>query len=120
METIIILVAIGLAAGALSGFVGLGGGIVLVPALVYFLGMTQHSAQGTALAVMLPPIGILAVMNYYKSGYVDMKSAMIIAGAFILSSYFSSKAALNIPADQIKKVFGGILLVISLKMLLGK
>ena len=120
MSTIIILIIIGLCAGVLSGFVGLGGGIIIIPALVYFLGMTQHTAQGTTLAMMLPPIGILAVMNYYKSNFVDIKAAFILAAAFIIGSYFGSGAAVNLPAETIKKVFGGIVLLIALKMIFGK
>jgi uncharacterized protein len=118
--TIFILLLIGLMAGSLSGLVGLGGGVVIVPALIYFLGMSQHMAQGTSLAVMLPPIGILAVMNYYKSGYVDMKSALILSGAFIIGGFLGSKVAIALPPQTIKKVFGIVVLLVGLKMIFSK
>lgn len=120
MSTILILLAIGLVAGILSGFVGLGGGIVIIPALVFFLGMQQHTAQGTTLAMMLPPIGILAVMNYYKNNFVDMKAALILATAFIIGGYFGSKFAVALPAESIKKIFGIIILLLAVKMIFGK
>ena len=120
MTTIGILLLIGLVAGIFSGFVGLGGGLIIVPALVYFLGMSQHMGQGTALAMMLPPIGILGVMNYYKNDYVDMKAALFLAAAFIIGSYFGSKAAISLPADAVKKTFGVVMLLLALKMIIGK
>ncbi len=120
MNTILILLAIGLAAGILSGFVGLGGGIIMIPALIYFLGMSQHTAQGTTLAMMLPPIGILAVMNYYKSDFLDIKAAIFLSLAFVIGGYFGSKIAIALPADQIKRIFGVIILIVSLKMIFGK
>jgi uncharacterized protein len=120
MEIFLILICTGLAAGMLSGFVGLGGGIVLVPCLVYFLGMSQHLAQGTSLAVMLPPIGILAVLNYYRTGYVDMKSAIILSIAFIIGGYFGSKIAIGLPEHTLKRGFGIIVLLVAVKMIFGK
>lgn len=88
VQTIIILSAIGLSAGILSGFVGIGGGIIIVPALIYLLGLTQHQAQGTSLFLMLPPIGILAVYNYYQSGTINFWFGGIIAITFIIGGYF--------------------------------
>ena len=115
-----ILLFIGICAGFLSGMVGIGGGIVIVPMLVYFLGFDQHSAQGTALFMFLFPIGILGVMNYYNKGHVDMKTAAIIASTFILGSYFGSKLSLSIDKATITKVFGILFLIISLKMIFAK
>ncbi len=86
--TLIILISIGLAAGVLGGMVGLGGGIIIIPALIMLLGLGQKEAQGTSVAIMLPPIGILAVLNYYKAGYVNVKFALVIALAFILGGSF--------------------------------
>ena len=83
-DTIVILAIIGLAAGILGGFIGIGGGLIIVPAFVFFLGMTQFQAQGTSLAMMLPPIGILAVMNYAKSDNLNWKYAAILAITFIM------------------------------------
>ena len=117
ITTLIILIVIGILAGILSGMVGVGGGIIIVPALVYLLGFSQHTAQGTSLALMLPPIGILGVMNYYKAGALNMKYAMIIAVAFILGGYIGSKISITYFSEEtMKKVFGIIMLVASIKL----
>lgn len=120
MNTTLILLIIGLAAGVLSGMVGVGGGIIIVPALVYFLGFNQHLAQGTTLAMFLLPIGILGVYNYHKAGYIDVKVALIIAATFVAGSYFGSKIAISIDQSIVKKIFGVIMLLVSIKMILGK
>jgi uncharacterized protein len=120
MTTIIILLCIGLFAGILSGLIGIGGGIVIVPALVYFLGTTQHQAQGTSLAVLLLPVGVLAVHTYYKTGQVNLQWAGIIATAFVLGGLIGSKISVNLDEQVLKKVFAVILLVVAMKMLLGK
>ncbi len=120
IATLLILLLIGLAAGVFGGMVGLGGGIIMVPALVYLLGMTQHGAQGTSLAVMLPPIGLFAVMNYYKAGQLNMKYAMVIAAAFLIGGYFGSKLALNIPVPTMRKIFAFAMIVMAINMLLKK
>jgi uncharacterized membrane protein YfcA len=78
-QTILLLILIGLFAGMMSGFVGIGGGVIIVPALIYIMGLSQHEAQGTSLILMLPPIGILAVMNYYKAGQLNLNYGIIIA-----------------------------------------
>ena len=119
-STILILLLIGLSAGYLSGFVGVGGGIIIVPALVFFLGYTQHMAQGTSLTLMLPPIGLLGFYNYYKSGNTNIYAALIIAVAFIFGAYFGSKLSISLDQKVVKKVFGGVMLLASLKMLIGK
>lgn len=120
MTTILILLCIGLFAGILSGMVGIGGGIVIVPALVYFMGMSQQEAQGTSLAVLLLPVGILAVYLYYNAGYVDVKSALIIALTFVIGGFVGSKIAISIDQNMLKKVFGVFMLLLSLKMLFWK
>ncbi len=120
MATIIILLCIGLFAGILSGMVGIGGGIIIVPALVYFIGMSQHEAQGTSLTVLLLPVGILAVYYYYNAGYVDVKSALIIALTFVVGGFIGSKIAISIDQNMLKKVFGIFLLLISFKMIFWK
>jgi len=120
MTTIIILLALGLIAGVLSGMIGIGGGIVIVPVLVYFLGFSQQEAQGTTLAMFLPPIGILAVYNYYKAGYVDIKAALIIGITFIVGSYVGSKISISLDQSIVKRIFGIIILLISLKMIFTK
>ena len=114
------LLLVGLFAGFLSGMVGIGGGVVIVPVLVYFLGLTQHQAQGTVLFMFLLPIGILGVFNYYKSGNVDIKYAFIIASTFVVGSYFGSKLSISLDQEIVKKIFGCIMLLISLKMIFWK
>ena len=120
IPTIVVLIFIGLAAGLLSGIIGIGGGLIMIPLLIILLGLDQHTAQGTSLAVMLPPIGILAAMNYYKSGNLNWEYALIIATTFIVGGYFGSKIALQLSPQVLRKVFGVIMLVASLKMIFSK
>ena len=115
--TIIMLLVVGLAAGMLAGLVGVGGGVIIIPALVYILGFTQKEAQGTSLGILLLPVGILAVANYYKQGYIDVKAVVIISLAFVVGGFFGSKLALSIPQDTLRKIFGTLLLVLAIKML---
>jgi uncharacterized membrane protein YfcA len=118
--TFLILVMIGLVAGFLSGIMGLGGAIILIPALVLFLAMDQRMAQGTTIAIMLPPIGLFAAFNYYKAGYVNVKYALIIAAVFMVGGYLGSKLALNIPIGVLKRMFAVVLALIAVKMALVK
>ena len=120
ITTIVILAIIGLAAGIFGGMVGLGGGVIMIPAMVYFLGMTQTGAQGTSLAVMLPPVGLFAVMNYYKAGQLNLKYAAIIALTFLIGGYFGSKIALNIPISTLRRIFALALILIAVNMMLKK
>ena len=113
----IILILIGVASGMLSGFVGVGGGLIIVPALVLFLEFSQKMAQGTSLAILLLPVGILAVMEYYKHGYIDIKIALIISAGFVVGGFFGSRIALVLPQDTIKKVFAVFMLIVAIKML---
>jgi uncharacterized protein len=118
-NTILILVLIGLFAGLLGGFVGVGGGIIIVPALVWFLGLSYHQAIGTSVAVMLPPIGILAAWNFYRSGDLNMPYAAVIAGAFVIGGYFGSKMSINLKESvhYVKLIFGVIMLYAAGKMI---
>lgn len=117
ISTLLILILIGLFAGVLSGMIGVGGGIIIVPALVYFLGLSQHAAQGTSLALMLPPIGILAAMNYFQAGQLNVKYALIIAASFIIGGYFGSKISIEfISETMMKKIFGIVMLVAAIKL----
>jgi uncharacterized membrane protein YfcA len=118
--TLLLLLGIGLFTGFLAGMLGIGGGLVLIPGLVMIMGLTQQSAQGTSLAMMLPPIGIIAAYNYFKAGYVDIKFALILAGAFIIGSYFGSKIAVRLPEEVLKKIFGIFLFLVAIKMLFWK
>ena len=120
LTTILILVIIGLMAGVFGGMFGIGGAIIMIPALVYFLGVDQHTAQGTSLAVMLPPIGLFAAYNYYKAGQVNIWYAVIIAVSFMIGGYFGSKIALTIPENLMKKIFGILLIIMALRMIFSK
>lgn len=118
ITTLLILVLIGLLAGVISGMVGVGGGIIIVPGLVFLLGMTQHGAQGTSLALMLPPIGIMAAYNYHKAGHLNWKYAAIIAVAFVVGGYFGSKWTVTYFDEKtLKKIFGGMMLLAGVKMI---
>lgn len=117
IQTIIILIVVGLAAGVLSGMVGVGGGIIVVPCLVFFLGFSQKAAQGNSLALLLLPLGILGVMNYQKEGYIDYRVVLAMAAGFVLGNFFGSKWALNLNDEKLKKIFGIILLLAALKIL---
>ena len=117
LQMIIILLLVGLAAGILGGLVGVGGGIIIVPSLIYFLGFSQKEAQGTSLGILLLPIGILGVLQFYKAGYVDMRSVWLVSFGFLVGSYFGSKIALNFPQETMKKIFAILMILIALKML---
>lgn len=120
MNEILILLAVGLLAGYLSGLVGIGGGIIIVPVLVYFLGMTQQMAQGTTLFMFLFPIGILGVMQYTKANMLDWRAAAFIAVTFVIGSLFGSKTAMSIDSNLLKKIFGGIIILLGIKMVFYK
>jgi hypothetical protein len=117
IQTIIIIILIGLAAGMLSGLVGVGGGIIIVPALVFFLGFSQHQAIGTSLGILLLPAGILAVINYYKKGFIDLKVVFILFIGYVIGSYFGSSISLNVSQEALKKVFALMLIITAIKML---
>jgi uncharacterized protein len=117
---LLILIVIGIITGFMAGMLGIGGAIIMIPALVFFLGISQQAAQGTSLAVMLPPIGIIAAYNYYKAGHVNITFAIILAVTFLAGSYFGSKLALNLPQAALKKIFGVLLLLVAAKMLFSK
>lgn len=111
---------IGIISGILGGLFGLGGGLIMIPALVYLLKFDMHLSQGTTLAAMIPPIGILAAYEYYKSNYVNIPVALFIACGFIVGAWIGAKTAISINDDILKKMFGGMLFIISLKMIFGK
>lgn len=116
---VIFLICIGLAAGILSGLIGIGGGIIIVP-LLLVLGFTQQQAQGTSLAALLPPVTLLAVINYYKQGFVDWRYAITISVFFILGGFLGSKIAIGLDEKVLRKVFGVVLLIIAGKMIVSK
>jgi len=117
---IIILIIVGVVAGSLSGVLGIGGGLVMVPALVYFLKMSQHSAQGTTLALMLPPITILSTYVYWKNGFVDLRVCLYLCLGFLVGSYFGGKLAVTIPAVYLKKTFAIFLVGVAINMFFRK
>jgi len=116
-QTLIILIIIGIVAGILAGMVGVGGGIIIMPCLVFFLGFSQKMAQGTSLGILLLPIGLLGVWEFYKEGYVDMKVVLIISAGFFVGSYVGSKLALSLSQETVKKVFAILLFIVAIKML---
>jgi len=116
-QTIVILVVVGLIAGILSGLVGLGGGVIIVPALVFILGFSQHQATGTSLGILLLPAGIFAVLNYYKKGYIDVKVVLILFVGFLVGGYFGSRMSLSLPEGTLKKIFAVALILIAGKVL---
>jgi len=120
IQTVFLLLAIGLSAGALGGIFGIGGGLIMIPGMVLLLGIDQHTAIGTSLAVMLPPIGIAATYNYYKSGSVNLTYAVIIALAFIVGSFLSSKLALALPEMTMRRIFAVFLVIMGVRMFFGK
>jgi len=120
MNAIIVLLCVGLVAGFLSGLIGIGGGIVIVPVLVYALAMNQKTAQGTTLFMFLMPIGILSVYNYHKAGHVDYKTAIIMALTFVVGSFFGSKTAIAIDTKLVKQIFAMAMILIGIKMLWNK
>ncbi len=120
ISMILILIAIGIFTGVVAGMFGIGGAVILIPALVFILGFSQHDAQGTSLAMMLPPIGLLAAYNYYKAGHVNLIFALILAVFFMLGAYFGSKIALNLPQIVLRKIFAVLLLGIAIKMFLTR
>jgi uncharacterized membrane protein YfcA len=115
--TALLLVLLGLTAGLLSGLVGIGGGVVIVPALVLFFGYSQKLAQGTTLALLLPPIGILAVLTYAKAGSVDFKAAAFMVGGFVIGGYFGAKLVTHLPDVVVAKAFGVFLLALAVKFI---
>ncbi len=116
-QTVILIILVGLAAGMLSGMVGVGGGIIIVPALVYILGFSQHKAMGTSLGILLLPAGILAVINYYKKGFIDIKIVLILFVGFVIGGYLGSKISLGVQETNLKKAFAVVLILIAGKML---
>jgi uncharacterized protein len=117
VQTIVLLIIVGLVAGMLSGLVGLGGGVIIVPALVFFLGFSQHQAQGTSLGILLLPAGIFAVLNYYKKGYIDMKAVGLLFIGFVVGGWLGSKLSISLPEVTLKKIFAIALILIAGKVL---
>lgn len=117
VNDILLLLMVGFAAGILSSMVGIGGGIVVVPALVFIFGLSQKTAQGTSLAMLLPPIGILGVLLYHKSGDVRWDYALLLIIAFIAGSYFGAKWVQGLNTIMVKRIFAVFMIVVAVKYL---
>jgi uncharacterized membrane protein YfcA len=117
MVHIAALVGLGVVAGLTSGLIGIGGGIIIVPVLVLFFGFSQQLAQGTTLALMVPPLGAMAAWTYYRQGYVDIKTAGLICVGFVLGSVLGADLAVRLPTELLTRIFGAILVTIGFKML---
>jgi len=113
-------VLLGLVAGILSGLIGIGGGTIIVPALVFLFGMSQHLAQGTTLALLVPPIGILAAWTYYSQGYADLKAAAFICTGFLIGGLIGARFATGLSSVVLERIFGVALFIISMKMIFAK
>lgn len=113
-------VALGLGVGVFSGVVGVGGGIVLVPALVYLFKFPQHLAQGTSLVMLIPPIGLLGAYTYYKHGYVDLRAAGLLIIGFVVGSPLGARVAVALPQETLRRVVGWVLLAVGARMIIGK
>ncbi len=120
LNEVIVLILIGLSAGIVSGLLGVGGAIIIVPALIFFVGLTQHQAQGTSLTILLFPIGFLAFWNYYKQGYVNFKIAVVVMLAFFIGGYFGSLLAVRVPERVLRIAFGVLIIVMGLRMIIKK
>jgi uncharacterized membrane protein YfcA len=109
-------ILVGLIGGTLSGLTGLGGGFIMVPLLVYLFGMTQHGAQGTSLAVLLPPLGLLAFLQYYRNGHVDLQVAALVALGFFFGGYVGGSIAQLISGPMLRKGFALVLAGLAIDM----
>jgi uncharacterized membrane protein YfcA len=120
MSNVLLYLLLGLIAGVLSGVIGIGGGIIIVPALIFLFGLSQHQAQGTTLALMVPPIGVLAAWTYYQHGFVDLRIAAFVCLGFFFGGWLGAKIATSLTSIVLQKIFGVALLLIALKMIFTK
>ncbi|MBF0215831.1 MAG: sulfite exporter TauE/SafE family protein [Candidatus Omnitrophica bacterium] len=112
--------ALGLVAGIFGGLFGIGGAIIIIPALVYLFGLTQHQAQGTTLAIMVAPVGLLAALRYYQNGNVNLSIAVFVCLGFFFGGFIGAHFVQYVPGPLLKKMFGVLLFFISMQMMLGK
>ncbi len=118
MAYILICLVIGLVAGTLSGLVGIGGGIIIVPSLVLLLGLSQHMAQGTTLAMLVPPVGFAAAWTYYRAGFVDLRVAGWLCVGFVVGTLLGSRFAVLASEQALERAFGLALIVVAVKLFL--
>jgi len=119
LHHLILFTVLGLVAGVFSGLIGIGGGVIIVPALVFLFGFSEHLAQGTTLALMIPPIGLLAAWTYFQQGYVNIKAAALICLGFVIGGFLGAKFANHLSNLELERVFGVVMLGIALRMILG-
>ncbi len=117
--TTLALLCIGLAAGVFAGLFGIGGGLVIVPALLFILKMKEVEAIGTSLGALIPPVGLLGAIEYYRNGYINVRYAALVALGLFIGAYFGARVMVELPPHLIRRLYGGFLLVISIRMLLG-
>lgn len=117
---LLILILVGIMSGLLAGIFGVGGAIIVIPALVFIFGLSQHEAQGTSLAFMLPPVGILATWNYWKAGHVNWKIALILSLTFVVGAYLGSHFSINLSDKTLRRLFGVLMIVVAIKMIFSK
>jgi uncharacterized membrane protein YfcA len=120
MTYILLYLLLGLSAGVVSGLIGIGGGVVIVPVLIFGFGLSQHEAQGTTLAMLVPPVGLLAAWTYYKQGYVNFQIAALLCAGFFLGGLLGAKLATGLSNVLLEKVFGVAMLAIALKMIFAR
>jgi uncharacterized membrane protein YfcA len=115
---VLLYLLLGLAAGVVSGLIGIGGGTIIIPALVLLFGLSQHKAQGTTLALLVPPIGLLAAWTYWQKGYVDLRIAALICAGFLVGGLLGARVAVELPSAVLERIFGIALLVVALEMII--
>lgn len=111
------LVALGLVAGVFSGMFGIGGGLIIVPVLIFLFKVKELEALGTSLAALIPPVGLLGAMEYYRSGYMNLVAAAIIAGGLFVGAYFGARIVIGLPPVVFRRIYGTFLLVVAVRML---
>lgn len=120
MVNIILYILIGLLSGTISGLIGIGGGVIIVPSLIYLFKLSQQQAQGTTLSLLVPPIGLLAAWTYYKHGFVNLNMAIFICLGFFIGGLIDAKIAIGLSSEILRKLFGFALFLISLHMIFTK
>jgi uncharacterized membrane protein YfcA len=119
LPSILFLVLIGFAAGIAAGLFGIGGGLLIIPGLVFLLGFSQHTATGTSLAILLPPVGIAAVLEYYRHGNVDLRAAFIVAAALLVGAWFGARLANHLKDEYLRLAFGVFVVGLGLYVVFG-
>ena len=114
---LLLFLGLGLGVGTLSGLIGIGGGVLITPALIYLFGFSQHNAQGTTLALLVPPIGLLGAWTYFQQGHVDVRAATLICLGFVFGGLMGAKLAIGLPEQLLQRVFGVSLIVVGIRML---